>query len=181
MTCFDRGMHFDETLLPGVGIRYDATTADGAPVCVIVEHDGGVELLAYHHDDPDAVAQRLALTRAEAAALAELLGAPRVTARVADLTREIPGLATARVVITPGSRYDGRRLGDSKARTRTGCSIVAVVRGDDVRTAPGPMSTLRAGDVVVAIGSSNGLRELAALLAMSPEDDPAPVPAPIED
>jgi TrkA domain protein len=172
---------FLETLLPGVGVRYDATTASGAPLAIVVSRDGAAELLAYRTDDPDAVAHRVELTADEAGAVGELLGAPRVTARLADLTREVPGLLSARVEITPGSRYDGRRLGDSKARTRTGCSVVAIVSGDQVRTAPGPLARLQAGDVVVAIGSRAGLAEFAHLLAMSPEDDPLPVPEPTDD
>jgi TrkA domain protein len=169
-------MEFQETLLPGVGIRYDAVTRSGAPVAVVLGREGEAELVTYHRDDPDAVAHRLRLDSSEVAALAEILGSPRVSARLADLTREVPGLSSARFAITPGSRYDGRQLGDSKARTRTGCSIVAVVRGDGVYAAPGPRTELRAGDVVVAIGSEAGLADLATILAMSPEDDPFPLP-----
>ena len=109
-----------------------------------------------------------------ALAVAELLGSPRVSARLVDLTREIPGLHTRRLVVAPGSRYAGRLLGDSKARTRTGCSIVAVVRGPDVIAAPAPDFTLLAGDTLIAIGSERGLEALAELLGLSP-DDPAPV------
>ncbi|MBK8470550.1 MAG: cation:proton antiporter regulatory subunit [Actinomycetales bacterium] len=169
-------MEFVETLLPGVGVRYDATTTSGAPLSLVLGRDGEAELVTYKRTDPDAVAQRLRLTPTEAASLAELLGSPRVSARLADLSKEVPGLSSARFVIEPGSRYDGRRLGDSKARTRTGCSVVAVVRGEDVRAAPGPQADLRAGDTVVAIGSERGLADLGVILAMSPEDEPFPVP-----
>lgn len=131
-------MEFHQTLLPGVGVRYDATTRAGSPISVVIGRDGDAELVAYKRDDPDSVAHSLRLGPTEVAALAEILGSPRVSARVADLTKEVPGLSSARFVITPGSRYDGRRLGDSKARTRTGCSIVAVVRGQHVYAAPGP-------------------------------------------
>lgn len=174
-------MDFLETLLPGVGVRYDATTAAGNPVCLLVTRDGSVDLIAYRSTDPDAVAHQLRLTSDEASAIAELLGAPRVSARLADLSKEVPGLSSARFTIAAGSRYDGRRLGDSKARTRTGCSIVAIVRGDQVVAAPGPTSRIVAGDVIVAIGSRPGLSELERLLAMSPSDEPAPVPAPADE
>lgn len=170
-------MDFSETVLPGVGVRYDATTRARAPISVLVGHGGQVEVCTYRADDPDAVAYRLQLDPNEAAALGELLGAARVSMRAAELTREIPGLSSARFEIRPGSRYDGRRLGDSKARTRTGCSVVAIVRGDRVYAAPGPRVALRAGDVVVAIGGERGLADLGRILAMTPEDEPFPLPA----
>ncbi|HRW17965.1 MAG TPA: TrkA C-terminal domain-containing protein [Dermatophilaceae bacterium] len=169
-------MDFTETMLPGVGIRYEARTRDGKVLGIVVAHDGGAEVVTYRRDDPDAVATQLRLEPEEALAIAELLGAPRLSSRLADLSREVPGLSSARFTVTAGSRYDGRRLGDSKARTRTGCSIVAVVRGDQVYAAPGPRARLRADDVVVAIGSTAGLAELAHIFAMSPDDDPYPIP-----
>jgi TrkA domain protein len=60
----------------------------------------------------------------------------------------------------PGSPFDGRTLGDTRARTLTGCSIVAIVRGSDVVPSPSPADQLRAGDVLVAIGASSGLEQL---------------------
>jgi K+:H+ antiporter subunit KhtT len=157
-------MEIVETLLPGVGIRYELVTKAGRDLVVIIRRDGDVQLCTYGRDDPDEATERLELQADEALAIADLLGAARVTQRFADLSREVPGLESARLAIAPGSPYDGRRLGDTKARTRTSCSIVAVVRGDDVSPAPGPEHPLRAGDVLVVIGGTSGLEQLAALL-----------------
>ncbi len=172
----DTAMDFSETLLPGVGVRYDGTTHDGVPLSLLIGRHGETELCAYQREDPDAVSYHLRLNQEEATALAELLGAPRVSTRLADLTREVPGLSSGRFEIQPGSRYQGHPLGDSKARTRSGCSVVALVRGDEVTTAPGPDTELQAGDVVVAIGSEEGLEHLGAILARSPEDGLPPPP-----
>lgn len=157
-------MEIVETLLPGVGIRYELATRAGRHLVVVVHRDGDVQLCAYDLQDPDEASDQLNLQADEALAIAELLGAARVTQRFADLSREVPGLESARLTITPGSPYDGRLLGDTKARTRTSCSIVAVVRGDHVAPAPGPEHPLRAGDVLVVIGGTSGLEQLAALL-----------------
>lgn len=157
-------MEIVETLLPGVGIRYELTTRAGRDLVVVVHRDGDVQLCSYGLDDPDEATEQLDLQADEALAIADLLGAARVTQRFADLSREVPGLESARLSIAPGSPYDGRTLGDTKARTRTSCSIVAVVRGDDVTPAPGPEHALRAGDVLVVIGGTSGLEQLAALL-----------------
>lgn len=161
-------MEIVETLLPGVGIRYELTTRDGRSLGVVVHREGGVDLYSYAEEDPDRATDTVHLQADEASALAELMGAPRVTQRFADLSKEVPGLLSARIGIEPGSRFDGRTLGETQARTRTGCSVVAVVRRDDVVTSPGPDQPLRGGDVLVAIGSEAGLHSLHALL-----DEPA--------
>lgn len=157
-------MEIVETLLPGVGIRYELATRSGRSLVVVVHRDGDVQLCSYDADDPDEASDQFQLDGDEAVALAELLGAARVTQRFADLSREVPGLESARLPITPESPYAGRLLGDTKARTRTSCSIVAVVRGDDITPAPGPEHPLQAGDVLVVIGGARGLEQLAALL-----------------
>lgn len=162
-------MEIVETLLPGVGMRYDLTLREGRTLGVVVHREGGIELSTYGQaEDPDEATDVYRLQPDEAAALGELLGAPRVAQRFADLSREVPGLLSARLSVEPGGRYDGRPLGDTRARTLTGCSIVAIVRGDEVVTAPTPTDRLRAGDVLVAIGSEAGLRRLGDLLGARP-------------
>ena len=81
----------------------------------------------------------------------------RIAERFADLTREVPGLSAGQIEMTPGSRYVGRPLGETRARTRTGASIVAIVRGDDVIASPTPSEALQAGDVLVVIGTPKGI------------------------
>ena len=99
----------------------------------------------------------MALTPDEAETLAELLGAPRIAERFADLTREIPGLVAAQVEISARSRFAGRTLGETRARTLTGASIVAVVAADEVAASPSPQFGLQAGDVLVVMGTDEGI------------------------
>jgi TrkA domain protein len=63
-----------------------------------------------------------------------------------------------------GSTAVGRSIADGDYRSRTGSSIVAVIRGDTTMPAPEPHFQLDAGDVVVAVGTSTGLEDLRALL-----------------
>lgn len=156
-------------MLPGVGIRYELTTASGHKLCMVVRREGHVELFSYDPADPDRAVDPIRFSASEASALAKLFGAPRMSQRFADLSREVPGLESARLTLLPGSRYDGRELGATHARTRTGASIVAVVRGDDVTTSPSPDHVLRAGDVVVSIGSDEALIALEELLQRKPD------------
>lgn len=153
-----------ETLLPGVGIRYELKTSAGPLLGVVVRRDGPVEIVVYEEKDPDRAHVVLHLNQDEADAVADILGAPRVTQRFADISREVPGLRSARLVVQPGSPYAGRPLGETRARTLTGCSIVAIVRDADVVAAPGPADLLQAGDILVVLGSEEGLEKLDAML-----------------
>jgi TrkA domain protein len=153
-------MDLEQTLLPGVGVRYRLRTRAGEVLGIVVRREGAAEVSLYDRRDPDRARSVLRLEPEEVDAVAEVLGAPRLTQRFADLSREVPGLESARFPIAPGSPFDGKTLGDTRARTLTGCSIVAVVRDADVAPSPAPDHGLRAGDVLVAIGSASGLEQL---------------------
>ncbi len=153
-------MDLEETLLPGVGVRYQLRTRAGEVLAIVVQREGSAEIAVYDRRDPDRARGVFRLDPEEVDAVAEVLGAPRLTQRFADLSREVPGLESGRFPIGPDSPFVGRPLGDTRARTLTGCSIVAIVRDTDVVASPGPADPLRAGDVLVAIGAQRGLEEL---------------------
>lgn len=157
-------MEIIQTLLPGVGVRYDMTTRKGAPLSIVMHREGTADLCVLGSDDPDRVELELTLEQDEIDALSDVLGAHRITEGMLDLSREIPGLESARIQVAQGSPFADRPLGDTQARTLTGCSIVAIVRGDDVVAAPTPADGLEAGDSLVAIGSRDGLEQLRTRL-----------------
>ncbi|MFD9307804.1 cation:proton antiporter regulatory subunit [Streptomyces sp. NPDC060048] len=150
-------MDVTEVLLPGVGLRYEFTNHRGDRVGVVARRTGDFDVVVYGEEDRDEGRPVLQLNGEEADAVAEILGAPRIAERFADLTREVPGLLSGQVEVRAGSPYDGVPLGDTRARTRTGASIVAVVRGEDVIASPTPREVLRGGDVLVVIGTHEGI------------------------
>ena len=154
-----------EILLPGVGLRYEFVTASGTRIGLIAHRDGSFEMVRYSANDPDAAVPLVTLTREEADTVAEILGAPRITERFADLTREVPGLAAATVDVRRGSRFDGRTLGDTRARTLTGASVVAIVRGESVIASPSPRDGLLGGDSLVVIGTDAGIEGVRELIS----------------
>ncbi|MEU7033526.1 cation:proton antiporter regulatory subunit [Streptomyces sp. NPDC046237] len=150
-------MDVTEVLLPGVGLRYEFTSRRGERVGVVARRTGDFELVVYGAEDPDEGRSVLQLDSEEADAVAEILGAPRIAERFADLTKEVPGLVAGQVEVRPGSTYDGRPLGATRARSRTGASVVAVVRGEEVIASPTPRDVLAGGDVLVVIGTHEGI------------------------
>ena len=155
----------EETPLPGIGVRHDVVIAGGRRVGVVSHRDGRRELLFYSERDPDACIAQVRMSAEEAEALAEILGAPRVLERLAALHRQVEGLVSEEILIPHGSPFDGRPLGDTRARTRTGASIVAVIRGGDLIASPGPDFVFAGGDVVVVIGTAEGTSAVADILA----------------
>jgi TrkA domain protein len=147
----------NQELLPGVGLRFEFDIRDGDRIGVIVRRSGDFEILVFEVGDPDRARPAFRLADEEAAALAHILGAPRIAPQFADLTREVPGLDARKIPIRPESPFVGRRLGETRARTRTGASIVAIVREDQVLASPGPADIFRSGDVLVVIGTEDGI------------------------
>ncbi len=149
-----------ETNLPGIGVRHEFTTADGERIGVLVRRDGRREILVYDREDPDACSERLQLSAADTRTLSELLGAGRVSEAVTAVHQQIEGLAIDWIDLGTTSPLIGPTIGDGQFRTRTGASVVAVIRGDTTVPAPEPDFVFEAGDVVVAVGTVEGLATL---------------------
>ena len=67
-------------------------------------------------------------------------------------------------MIRKGSAYAGRTLGETQMRTITGTSIVALLRDGDVIGSPRPDAVLHVGDLVVIVGTDEGLAAAAQIL-----------------
>ncbi|MEU9403670.1 cation:proton antiporter regulatory subunit [Streptomyces sp. SID4985] len=150
------------TPLPGIGVRYDLTSKERRRLSVVAHRDGSRTLSAYREDDPDACALSVQLTGAEADALA---GALKPTHHSPSLlsTTEL-GLVAERISLSSVSHWNGRLLGDTRMRTETGVSIVAVLRRADAIPSPGPGFRLAGGDTLIVIGTREGVDAAAAIL-----------------
>ncbi|MEU4323821.1 cation:proton antiporter regulatory subunit [Nonomuraea dietziae] len=157
-------MEIEQTSLPGIGLKHEFTTHSGRRVAVVSHRSGRRDLIIYDRSDPDRACEAIQLNDEEADALVELLGAPRIVQRLNALHSEIEGLVSIQLPVLPGSPYDGRTLGDARIRTRTGASVVAVVRGPQVNASPTPDFRFSAGDVVVVVGDDETTRAVADIL-----------------
>jgi len=153
-----------ETLLPGVGVRHELTTAGGERLALLTHRTGRRELAIYDRDDPDVCRTVLHLSADDTVALGELLGASTVSETV-QRVQQLEGVAMDWITVASDSASAGRSIADGQFRTKTGASIVAIIRGDTTVPAPGPDAPLDGGDVVVAVGTPAGLELLRSLLA----------------
>lgn len=152
------------TPLPGLGTQQDFNTRSGHRIGVITYRDGRFELIVSSHEDPDKVAASVSLNTEEISTLANLLGAPQLVTQLTEQQREVTGVTTWQLPVHPNSPYDGRTLGETEMRTRTSTSIVAVVRDGDVHPSPRPDFTFLGGDLIVVVGTLEGLRAASDIL-----------------
>jgi TrkA domain protein len=153
-----------EVELPGVGVRHEFVTEDGSSVGVVSHRSGRREIYLADPEDPDRFRRALRLSEEETRTLAEILGASRVAAELADLQQKIEGLAIDWLPVREDSPYAHRPIGADRVRTRTGVSIVAILRGDQAIPAPGPDVEVRPGDYLVVVGTPRGIEEVVELL-----------------
>ena len=159
-----RTMNIEETPLPGIGVRRELRLATGRRVGVVTHR----ELILSRVDDPDACAASIPLTAEEAAGLGQLLGSAQLIAQLSTEQENLTGITTHQFMIRPGSTFAGRTLGQTQMRTRTGASIVALLRDGDVVGSPRPDEVLHVGDMVVIVGTEDGLAEAAHILQSRP-------------
>jgi TrkA domain protein len=150
------------TPLPGIGVQHGLTTQVGQHLSVIAHRDGSRSLNVYRRDDPDACAVSLHFTDEEAAVLADALTPGQRDSGLVDGTHL--GLVAERIALPATSRWNGRLLGETQMRTRTGSSIVAVLRGANAIPSPGPGFRLAAGDTLIVIGTREGADSASVIL-----------------
>ena len=125
-------------------MRHDVLTESGRKISVVSHRSGERDLAIFDADDPDSSSDSIALTDDEAAALADVLGASLMLGQLAGLGDQTAGVFTEQISLPADSAYVGRPMGDTKARTRTSASIVAIVRGSQRHPLPHPRRILRA-------------------------------------
>lgn len=163
-TMFGDEVEVTETKLPGIGTRYDFITDAGRRIGVVSHRDGDRDLLVFSKEDPDSCSSVLHLSATQADALAQVLGSGRIIQQLASLGEQISSLSTGKIRIAHGSRYDNLTLGATKARTRTGASIVALMRDQEIVPSPGPHTYLRGGDTLVVVGTAEAIDALKQIV-----------------
>lgn len=151
--------------LAGVGLRLEFITGDGQRVGVVHRQDGGYELFLCGADEPDRVVASAGLSRSEAHALTDMLGGSTFSHEVEHLHAAATGVVVDWVPLEEGSAWVDTPLADTRLRTRTGVSIVAVIRAGQPLPSPSPSFVFQAGDVLVAVGTAESLEAATEILS----------------
>lgn len=137
----------------------ELTLESGAQVRVVLRQDGARELRWTW--GAGEVAEPLRLTEEEARRLAAALvgGHPPSTASVLEQ------LSIEWVSADPTTPLPGHSIGELAIRHRTGASILAMVRDDEVLPNPGPAERILVGDMLVVVGTPEQVERFLALSA----------------
>lgn len=160
----DPGIDVREATLPGIGKKYVMSLRAGGNLVVVVRPDG--ERHVYHfleHDDrpTDAVT----LDEDEAQQVANLLGKALVAAPdLEDLDLVLGALELDWVELPEGAPVVGQTLGASQLRSRTGASLVAILRDGRAIANPAVEVVFEAGDTLLLIGSRDQTDAARALV-----------------
>lgn len=150
-------------VLPGIGVCQEIDLHDGRRVGIVTRRNGTRDLVLYDEDGDGALGS-VALNEEEADAVAELLGAPKLVSRLTELQNRAGDVLTEQLPVPATSPFAGRALGDTKARTRTGASIVAILRRGMTHPSPTPDFVLQAQDLVLTVGTREGVDAVASIL-----------------
>jgi TrkA domain protein len=145
-------------------VMHEFTSQSGSRVGVVTHRSGRKEIIIGDREDPDASRSVLDLGGEDARTLAELLGGSRVTEALAELQQRVEGLAIDWLPLRADSPYVGKTIADAQVRSRTGVSIVAVLRGEQPFAAPEPNFQFESGDYLVVVGTAKGIEGVVDLL-----------------
>jgi len=89
--------------------------------------------------------------------------------RLDELSQFLAGTTTDTFLLTENSPAIGKSLEEIELRSRTGVTVIAIVRGGESIYNPGPDFLLGSGDILVLLGSHKALDEASRILSPSHE------------
>jgi TrkA domain protein len=155
-----------ESELPGVGKKFEIEIGDGERLVVVIHNTGQREVFRKPSEDADSeklfdLPDRLA--RQVGSILEGSHFQPVQTDRIETMLAE--GTFIEWYSVEETAELAGTTIADAQVRQRTGASIVAIERGDDVIPSPDPDTRIEVGDTVVVIGSRENIHAFDALVS----------------
>jgi CPA2 family monovalent cation:H+ antiporter-2 len=96
---------------------------------------------------------------------------PDATVRRPDIGVALDAASTETVTLAADSPVVSKTLGELDLRSKSGATVIAVVRGGQTKVSPGANYSLTVGDTVVLLGTPEKLDRAKAIF--KPEDYPA--------
>ena len=155
-----------ESDLPGVGRKFEIDIGDGAQLVVVIHNTGKREV--YRKPDPDADAEKVFEASNQ---LAQTIGSILEGAKFQPVEVDhegtmLPGETVLEWYnVGADSQLVDRALGDGLVREDQDVLVVAIQRGDEIITSPGPDTVVESGDTLVVIGSQGDVLSFEELVA----------------
>ncbi|OLZ40036.1 potassium transporter TrkA [Natrinema saccharevitans] len=160
-----------ESDLPGVGKKFEVELDDGERLVIVTHNTGKREV--YLKPDADGDSEKLFETSDRLArkigtilegAYFQPVQAEQVETMLSDDTYlEWYGVAE-------GADVAGQSLAEANVRDRTGVSVVAIQRGEELISPPTPETVLEVGDTLVVIGDREDCAQFESMLGTGLEE-----------
>ena len=158
-------MDISETVLPGVGKRFEADIGDGESAVVLVHNTGRREL--FLRPEPGADAEKvLDLSDSEARLVGSILEGAHFQPIASEETETTIGdnLMLEWYTLTDDTPLAGQSLGEASVRERTGATVVAIERNGEVIQSPSPSLVFEGDDKLVVVGTRENHEEFSETL-----------------
>ncbi|NUB92470.1 cation:proton antiporter regulatory subunit [Haloterrigena sp. SYSU A558-1] len=154
-----------ESDLPGVGKKFEVELEDGERLVIVTHNTGKREV--YLKANPDADGDKLfevsdRLARKIGTILEGAYFQPVQAEAVETMLSDDTYLEWYNVA--ESAEIAGQTLEEADIRDRTGVSVIAIQRGDDLISPPTPETVLQVGDTLVVIGEREECAEFETLL-----------------
>ena len=154
-----------ESDLPGVGKKFEVELEDDSRLVIVTHNTGKREV--YLKANPDADGDKLfevsdRLARKIGTILEGAYFQPVQSEAVETMLSEDTYLEW--YTVAESAEIAGQTLEEANVRERTGVSVIAIQRGDDLISPPTPETVLEIGDTLVVIGEREECAEFETLL-----------------
>jgi TrkA domain protein len=146
-------MQIMETDLPGIGKKYTLSTRSGVTYSVIIHSSGKREIYRFEQDQdvPSSVTE---LTDEEARQVGSILSGSYFQPTVVDKTELVmKEMIIEWFALEESSPLAGHSIRELAIRKKSGASIIAVLRSDQVIPSPSPEEELKPEDTLMVAGN----------------------------
>ncbi|MGN7356489.1 cation:proton antiporter regulatory subunit [Paenibacillus sp. SAF-054] len=159
-------MEIRESVLPGIGMKYQMDTASGDRVVIVIHDDGRREMYHFSYEDYDQSISMVTLEDQEARQLAALVGGMVYKPRqLESVEMAFDDLTIEWYRIEPHYGCVGHSIGELDIRQNAGASVIALIdkkAGKQVN--PGPDAIMNAEATVVAVGERQQQKRFKQIL-----------------
>jgi TrkA domain protein len=143
-----------ESDLPGIGRKFQIETRSGDKLVIVIHDDGRREVYHFDNDDPEESISMVTLDDSEARRVGGILGGMTYMPRALEnVDVNFDEMFIEWYKVEPGSKAIGMSIGDLGIRKKTGATIIAIVKRDQMKIVnPGPEQVIREGATLVILG-----------------------------
>ena len=151
-------MRIRETELPGVGKKYVIELEEGRELTLIIHNTGRRELYLMEEDDEEPTCF-FSLNEEEARELGFLLaGTTYQTVGTGKMEMLMKEIVMEWVKVGENSNFSGKTIAELEIRRKTGVSIIAIIRDNNMIPSPDPYKErIRVGDTLIVVGTREQL------------------------